>query len=68
MEQVKFRVSGIFFRTHGKNGLKFDMLMYPDHLWDSLHSGHGLLVLLILPFDLAKQVKCAVSRHFRDNV
>ena len=33
VEQVKFGVSGIFFRTHGKNGLKFDILMYLDWNW-----------------------------------
>ena len=32
VKQFKFGVSGIFVRTHGKNGLKFDMLMYLDHL------------------------------------
>ena len=42
--QVKFGVSRIFFRTHGRNGLKFYMLMYPDHLLNWLHLGHGLLV------------------------
>ena len=34
----------IFFRTHGRNGLKFDMLMYPDHICNWLHLGHRLLV------------------------
>ena len=53
--QVKFGGSGIFFRTHGRNGLKFDMLMYPDHLWNWLHSGHGQLIFLILaPFLLSE--------------
>ena len=69
VKQFKFGVSGIIFRTHGRNGLKFDMLMYPDHHWNWLHSDHGLLVFLILaPFDLVKQVTCAAFRHFRDNV
>ena len=40
VKHVKFGVSCIFFRTHGRNGLKCDMLMGP-----------GLLVFLILaPF------------------
>ena len=56
VKQVKFGGSGIFFRTHGRNGLKFDMLMYPDHLWNWLHSGHGLLIFLILaPFFLCSE-------------
>ena len=29
---------------HGRNSLKFDKLIYPDHLWNWLHSGHGILV------------------------
>ena len=49
VKQFKLGVSGIFFRTHGRNGIKFDMLMHPDHLWNWLHSGHGLLVFLTLP-------------------
>ena len=38
----------IFFRMHGRNGLKFDMLMYPDYLFSNLHFRHGLLILLLL--------------------
>ena len=51
VKQVKFGVSGVFCRTHGRNDLKFDILMNPDHIWNWLHLGHGLLVFLILaPF------------------
>ena len=38
----------IFFRMHGRNGLQFDMLMYPDYLFSCLHFGHGLWIFLIL--------------------
>ena len=38
----------IFFRMHGRKGLKFDMLMYPDYLVNCLHFGHGLLIFIIL--------------------
>ena len=42
------RFPGICRRTHGGNGLKFDMLMYLDCLQNWLIYGHGLLILLIL--------------------
>ena len=42
------RFPGICRRTHGRNGPKFYMLMYPDHLQNWLVYGHGLLILLIL--------------------
>ena len=48
LKQAKFGVSGIFFRMHGRNGLKFDNLIYPDHLWNWLQSGHGLLLFFIM--------------------
>ena len=35
-------------KTHGMNGLKFGMLMYPDNLKHWLDFGHGLLIFLIL--------------------
>ena len=36
-------------RTHGRNGRKFGMLMYPaDHLQIWLDYGHGMLIFLIL--------------------
>ena len=42
------RFPGICQRTHGGNGLKVYMLMYLDHLQNSLAYGHGLLIFLIL--------------------
>ena len=33
---------------NGRNGLRFDILMYPDHLWNWFHFCHVLLVFLIL--------------------
>ena len=39
---------GISRRTHRRNGLKFYMLMYLDHLQNWLVYGHGLLIFLIL--------------------
>ena len=52
VKQVKFGISRIFFviRMHGRSGLKFDILMYPDHLWNCLHLGHSLLVFLLSPY------------------
>ena len=35
-------------KRHGGNGLKFYMLMYPDHLQNWLDYGHSLLIFLIL--------------------
>ena len=40
---------GIFFRTHGRNSVIFGTLMYSEHLWNWLHSGHGLVFFPILP-------------------
>ena len=61
----------IFFRTHGRNGLKFKILIYPDCLFNCLHFGHVLLIVLILavqPYTLTlKQVKFVVSWHFLEN-
>ena len=34
--------------THGGNGLKICMLIYPDHLQNWSDQGHGLLIYLIL--------------------
>ena len=39
---------GIFWRTHGGNGLKLCTLMYRDHVQNWLVYGHGLLIFLIL--------------------
>ena len=44
-----------FIKKAWGNGLKFDMLLYPDYLWNCVHLGHGLLVFLILvPFWLSE--------------
>ena len=42
------RFPGICRRTHGRNGLKINMLMYLDHLQNWLVYSHGLLIFLIL--------------------
>ena len=39
---------GISWRTHGGNSLKYDMLLYPDHLQNWLDYGYGLVIFLIL--------------------
>ena len=39
----KLQFWGTFWITHGRNSLKFDMLMYVHHL----HFGHSLLIFLI---------------------
>ena len=39
---------GISRRTHGRNGLRFCMLMYLGHLQNWLLHGHGLVIFLIL--------------------
>ena len=38
----------IFWRMHGRNGLNFGMLMYPDHLQNLLNFVPGLLIFLVL--------------------
>ena len=38
---------GFLLRTRGRSGLKFGMLMYPDHLQNWLDFGHGLLIFII---------------------
>ena len=49
VKQVKFGVYRDFlYNAYGRNGLKFDVLMYSDHLSNWLHFGHGLLIFLIL--------------------
>ena len=35
-------------RMHGGNGLKFCMLIYPDHFQNWLYLGHALLIFLIM--------------------
>ena len=42
------RFPGICRRTHEGNGLKFNMLMYLDHLHNWLVYGRGLLIFVIL--------------------
>ena len=37
-----------FLRMRGSYGLKFDMLMYPDHFQNWLYFGHSLLIFHIL--------------------
>ena len=39
--RLNFGFLWIFFRIHGRNGIKFGMLMYPDQLWSWLHFGHS---------------------------
>ena len=39
---------GISWRTHGENGLKYAMLLYPDHLQNWLDYGYGLVIFPIL--------------------
>ena len=64
-KQAKLGASGIFLRAHGRSGLKFDMLMYPDHLWNWLHMDRDLLVLLILaPFWLSETGKICTFQVF----
>ena len=33
---------------HGGNGLKYGMLLYPDHIQNWLAYGYGLVIFLIL--------------------
>ena len=42
------RFPGICRGTHGRNGLKFYMLMYLDHLQNWLVYGRGVLIFIIL--------------------
>ena len=39
---------GISWRTHGGNGLKYGMLLYPDHLQNWLAYHYSLLIFVIL--------------------
>ena len=48
---VKFVVSWHFPENAWTNGLKFCMLMYPDHLHNWLCFGHALLIFLIIMGD-----------------
>ena len=54
-----------FMRMHRRNGLKFVMLMYPDHLQSWLVFGHGLLIFLVMvPLLQVKLVKIFGVRSF----
>ena len=39
---------GISWRMHGGNGLKYGMLLYPDHLQNWLDYGYGLVFFFII--------------------
>ena len=56
VKQVKFGVSGIFWRTHGRNDFKFGMLLYHKCLQNWLvDSGHGLLIFILAAFWLSEK-------------
>ena len=48
MGQIYLGFPGISWRTHGGNGLKYGMLLYPDHLHNWLAYGYSLVIFLIL--------------------
>ena len=50
------RFPGISPRTYGGNGLKFCMLMYPDHIQNLIVYGHVLLIFLLLSSLLLSEV------------
>ena len=58
---LKLRFLHIFLRPHGRNGLKFDMLMYPDYVPNWLCLGHSLVIFLILA-----QVSCSEGGQISD--
>ena len=59
---------GISWRMHGGNGLKYGMLLYPDHIQNWLDYGYGLVIFLFLVlFWLGERVKFGVFRHFVKN-
>ena len=67
-KQIEFGVSWYFWRTHGRNDLKFGMLIYPDHLHILLHFRHDLLIFPIMaPFRLWNESNVWVSCHFLGN-
>ena len=68
VKQANLGCLTIFFRMHGRNGLQFDMLMYPDYLFNCLHLGHGLLIFLILAgIWLSETSHICSFRHFLEN-
>ena len=60
------RFPSIFVRMYGRNGLKYGMLMHPDHPQNWLDLGHGLFSSAWRPVEL-KLVKFEVSWHFLGN-
>ena len=62
------RFPGICRWMHGGIGLKFCMLMYLDHLLNSIVYGYGLLIFLILAlFLLSETGQIWDSGHFQEN-
>ena len=60
-----FSLSVCVFIAVTMNGLKLDMLIYPDHLHNLLDFGHRLLIFLILaPFYLVGKLRFGVSWIF----
>ena len=60
---TSWAAAGIFWRDQARNGLKFGMLMYSDHLQNHFVFGHGLLVFLIVaPFWLSETDKIRVIK------
>ena len=68
-EMVRFWVSSHFLGKHGRNGLKFGMLiMYADHLHNWLDYGHGLINFFNFgELLLMKRVKYGLSGYFSEN-
>ena len=60
---------GIFRRIHGRNGLKYSMLIYPEHLQKWLGFSHGLLIFIITGDPLHSRAACTqpcnVNTHSR---
>ena len=55
----------ISWRTHRENGLRFCIMMYPDHLQNWLDYGHGLFIfLLLMSLWLNETVNFGVFRAF----
>ena len=55
-------------RTNGANGVKFGMLMYPDHFQNWLDFVHGVLIfVLLVPFWLSEIDQIGVSGHLLEN-
>ena len=45
---------GISWRMHGGNGLKYSMLLYPDHIQNWLDYGYSLIFLILVLFWLSE--------------